>query len=426
MAVFNVIYREAGSSVVTRGVFESDSESLLGSELAARGFSVLMIEPSVTGSFREKLAKLSGLKLRIPRFSATPDELSMLCEVFKTLYASGVQMLEIVSMTIQETANPWLKRKLEIVLENLKVGDSLAMALSDPRCAKAFPPLMREMIHVGEENGRLDRSFEKLAETFRQLAETKREMSSALMYPAFTIIVFLAVCTILAIMIPDALNKFVGQGSIESLKGNLPGAIKVLFALHDNPTWLAAPPVAIAVVAAVWNVMAQFKGAARWQAGFKRRLPVVGKLFSQASLIRFLDIMIANQESGIAIDESLRLAGNTVGDAVLEEKIASLRQNILKSGCGLSEAMAQDADDSVFPGLVRQMIRAGEESGHIPEMLRPVTVFYRAQMHAALKKALDLVTPAMIVMLGAVVGPIIMGVFKTISMMNDAMVGGAG
>lgn len=113
MAVFNVIYREAGSAEVSRGVFESESESLLGSELAARGFSVLMIEASSTGSFKEKLARLSGVKLRMPRFNASPDELSLLCEVFKTLYSSGVQMLQIVSMTIQETANPWLRRKLD-------------------------------------------------------------------------------------------------------------------------------------------------------------------------------------------------------------------------------------------------------------------------------------------------------------------------
>ncbi len=426
MAVFNVIYREAGSAEVSRGVFESESESLLGSELAARGFSVLMIEASSTGSFKEKLARLSGVKLRMPRFSASPDELSLLCEVFKTLYSSGVQMLQIVSMTIQETANPWLRRKLEIVLENLRVGDSLALALSDPRCAKAFPPLMREMIHVGEENGRLDMSFDKLAETFRQMAETKREMSSALMYPAFTVVVFLAVCTILAVMIPEALNKFVGQGSMASFRGQLPAAIKVLFALHDNPGWLAVPPAVVVSLAAIWKGLSCFKAAAYWQASFRRRLPAVGKLFSQSALIRFLDILAANQESGIAIDESLRLVGSTVGDAVLEAKVESLRQNILKSGCGLAEAMAQDGDDGVFPGLVRQMIRAGEESGHIPEMIRPIIVFYRAQMHAALKKALDLVTPAMIVALGAVVGPIIMGVFKTISMMNDAMVGGAG
>ena len=205
MALFNVIYREPGAAAV-RGSFEGDSESAVASELAARGFSVLMVEATPSGSWREKLERLSNVRLRMPRFGASPDELSLLCEVFKTLYASGIPLLDIVSMTIKETANPWLRRKLEIVLANLKVGDSLATALSDPRCARAFPRLMREMVHVGEENGRLDASFEKLAATFRQMAETKREMSSALTYPAFTLVVFFAVCTVLAIMIPEALD----------------------------------------------------------------------------------------------------------------------------------------------------------------------------------------------------------------------------
>jgi type II secretory pathway component PulF len=421
MALFNVIYREPGAAAV-RGSFEGDSESAVASELAARGFSVLMVEATSSGSWREKLEKLSNVKLRMPRFGASPDELSLLCEVFKTLYSSGIPLLDIVSMTIKETANPWLRKKLEIVLSNLKVGDSLATALSDPRCAKAFPRLMREMVHVGEENGRLDASFEKLAATFRQMAETKREMSSALTYPAFTLVVFFAVCTVLAIMIPEALAKFVGEGELDAIRGRLPVSIKILFALHDNPARLAMPPAVAAAVALLWNVAARFRRLRYFQDALKRRLPVVGKLFTQSSLIRFLDVVAANQESGIQIDESLKLAGGSAGDAVLEASVARMRAGILKSGCGLADAMAAEGED-LYPGLVRQMARAGEESGHLPEMLRPVVEFYSAQLHASLKKALDMITPAMIVALGSVVGPIIMGVFKTISMMNDAMAG---
>ena len=425
MAVFDVIYRDPGGGAAIRGRFQGESEASLTAELAARGCSVLLVEETSSHSWRERLAALGRVKLRLPRFGAGPAELSLLCEVFRTLYASGVQLLEIVAMTIEETANPWLRRRLEIVLENLRVGDSLAAALSDPRCARAFPPLMREMVHVGEENGRLDLSFDKLAETFRQMAEARRELSSALLYPAFTLLVFGAVCAVLAIMIPEALEKFVGTGSLDSFRAQLPTSIRVLFAVHDNPAWLVVPPAVLALAAVVWRLLGRLRRVRLWQHALRRRLPVVGKLFAQSALIRFLDVLAANQEAGIPIDESLRLAGGAVGDAVLETRVERLRASILRSGSGLAAAMAPGGDD-IFPGLVRQMIRAGEESGHIPEMVRPVTAFYRAQLHAAIRKALDLITPTMIVALGAVVGPIIMGVYRTISMIIDAMVGGAG
>ena len=426
MPSFNVLYRTRENPAVIRGAFESPTESLLRSDLQSRGWTVLLVQASTERTWKERLAAFNKLRVRMPRFGVSTAELALMCEIFRALYSSGVQMLQIVQMTLEETPNPWLKKKLIIVLEHLRVGDSLYVSMSDPRCRRAFPPLMRETIHTGEENGRLDQALSRLTNTFKRIADTKRETTSALMYPAFTLVVFVGVCTILAVMIPEALNEFIGKEQIAKFTTQLPFAIRTLFYLHDHPLTHIMPPTIIVGIEVLCAILNKFSATRYALTVFARRIPLAGSLIEHFAIVRFLEVLTANHDSGIAIGDSLLLVRNSVGDAILESSIERVHDNILKNGYGISEAMSEEKELSVYPGLVRQMIRAGEESGRFSEMLRPIMDYYDEQARALLKRMLDLLTPIMIVVLGSIVGPIVLGVYKTITLMNDAMVGGFG
>lgn len=432
---FNVLYRTKDSPAVTRGVFEQPSEAVLRADLQARGYSVLLVQAAAGDSFRAKLAKFNKLRVRMPRFGVSTAELALLCEIFRALYSSGVQMLQIVRMTLDETPNPWLRKKLVIVLEHLQTGMGLAEAMSDPRCRRAFPSLMVETIRTGEENGRLDRSLERLASTFKRIADTKRDTVSALAYPAFTLVVFLVVCSALAILIPHGLEQFAfndypdtPEGKIlrEAFIKKLPFPIRTLFAIHDNPVYLVLPPSLIVGFVVLWNFGMKFRASRYALTAFARKIPLVGRLIQHFTLVRLLEVLTANHDSGIAIVDSLRLVRNSVGDAIFEESIDRISENILQNGYGLAEAMNEEREQLVYPGLVRQMVRAGEESGRFTEMLRPIIDYYDEQARAILKRMLDLLTPTMIVVLGSIVLPIALGVYQTITIMNDAMVSGFG
>lgn len=366
MPSFNVLYRTRENPAVLRGAFESPTESFLRSELQARGWTVLLVQASTEKTWKERLAAFNKMRVRLPRFGVTTAELALTCEIFRALYSSGVQMLQIVQMTLEETPNPWLKKKLLIVLEHLRVGDSLYVSMSDPRCRRAFPPLMRETIHTGEENGRLDQALSRLAATFKRIADTKRETASALMYPAFTLVVFVGVCTILAVMIPEALNEFIGKEQIAKFATQLPFAIRTLFYLHDHPLSLVLPPAVVAGVAVLCSVLDKFRPTRYALAAFVRKIPLAGRLVEHFSTVRFLEVLTANLDSGIAIGDSLLLVRNSVGDAIIEASVERVHDNILKNGYGISEAMSEEREIPVYPGLVRQMIRAGEESAGFP------------------------------------------------------------
>ena len=147
---------------------------------------------------------------------------------------------------------------------------------------------------------------------------------------------------------------------------------------------------------------------------------MIGSLLYQFALVRFLDMLAANHETGIQVTDSLNLIRGTVDDAIIEDSLGRIRYKIQTEGSSLSAAISHAREAEVYPGLVRQMIRAGEEAGKLAEMVRPIVDFYENQAKALLRRTMDMMTPAMIILLGAMIGPVIIGVYKTLIILSKA------
>ena len=425
MRMFEVIYRERNGDDVRRKRIEGLVEALVRRDFESQGCQVLAIIPQKEGglgSWMRRILMGGAIKFNV-RFGVSTAELALFCEVLKALYASGVPMLQSLQMVIEETPNPWLRKRLAVVLDRLRDGADIHAAMSDPRCAKAFPPLMRETIRTGEINGRLDRSLDRLAEIYKRAAETRRETISALIYPGLAFLVFIVVCSVIAVLVPNALNDAAGPENLKKIWSEIPVAIRILFYLREHWWYLLAPVVAIGGLVVLVTQGMRYRATrlalTRWQ----RKVPVIGGILYQFALVRFLDLLAANNETGIQIAESLDLIQSSVGDALIEDSLGRMRGRILASGSSLTAAIGPEAG---FPGLIRQMIRAGEESGKLTEVLTPITQFYGGQAKAALKRALDLTTPVMIILLGSVIGPVVAGTYVTLMKLQELQITGFG
>lgn len=421
MAKYSVIYRESGSPKPKQAVMESFGEAYLRAECEGKGWQVLLIRSAENAGLGARLNKmLTGkLSLRI-RLGVSTAELCMFCEVTRALYMAGVQMLQIIEMCIEEEGNSWFKKRLGVVQERLRSGDDLSTAMGDPRCVKAFPLLMRETVRIGEANGRLGDALERLITTFKRAVETKRETISAMTYPAIALIVFFVVGAVISMKIPPLLLEIVGAKDIGKVYSKLPGAIRLLFYIYDHPSCLVYPPLAIGGLVALWRVGMKYHATRVSLTKFQRRVWMIGSLLYQFALVRFLDMLAANHETGIQISDSLLLIQGTVDDAIIEDSLGRIHDQIVTKGSSLSAAISQSREAEVYPGLVRQMIRAGEESGKLAEMLRPIVDFYENQAKALLRRTMDMMTPVMIILLGAMIGPVIIGVYKTLIILSKA------
>lgn len=414
MAKYRVIYREPGSPKPKLTSVEGFGESYVRAECEGKGWQVLMIH--------EEAKKLNWVKLKIglPRIGVSTAELCMFCEVMRALYMAGVQMLQIVEMCIEEQGNPWFRKRLKIVQERLRSGDDLSTAMADPRCAKAFPVLMRETVRIGEANGRLGDSLSRLIATFKRAVETKREAVSAMTYPAIALIVFFVVGAVISMKIPPLLKEIVGAKDIDKVYNQLPAAIRLLFYIYDHPACLIYPPLVIIGLVILWRVGMKYHATRIALTKLQRRVWMVGPLLYQFALVRFLDMLTANHETGIQLPDSLLLIQGTVDDAIIEDSLGRIREQIVTRGANLSSSMSDPREAEVYPGLVRQMIRAGEASGKLADMLRPIVDYYEGQAKALLKRTMDMMTPVMIILLGAMIGPVIIGVYKTLIILSES------
>ena len=421
MAKYSVIYREFGSPKPKQAVMESFGESYLRAECEGKGWQVLLIRSAEDMSLGARINRaLTGkITFRI-RLSVSTAELCMFCEVMRALYMAGVQMLQIIEMCISEEDNSWFKKRLLVVQERLRSGDDLSTAMGDPRCVKAFPLLMRETVRIGEANGRLGDSLERLIATFKRAVETKRETISAMTYPAIAMIVFFAVGAVISMKIPPLLTEIVGAKDIDKIYRQLPGSIRLLFYMYNHPACLIYPPVVTVALMWMWRIGMKYHATRIALTKFKRRVWMIGPLLYQFALVRFLDMLAANHETGIQISDSLLLIQGTVDDAIIEDSLGRIHEQIVTKGSSLSAAMGQPREKEVYPGLVLQMIRAGEESGKLAEMVRPIVDFYENQAKALLRRTMDMLTPAMIILLGAMIGPVIVGVYKTLIILSKA------
>lgn len=421
MAKYRVIYRESGSPKPKQTTMESFGEAYLRAECEGKGWQVLLIRSADDLGLGARLSRaLTGkLKLRV-RLGVSTAELCMFCEVMRALYMAGVQMLQIVEMCIEEEGNDWFKKRLMVVQERLRSGDDLSTAMGDPRCVKAFPLLMRETVRIGEANGRLADSLARLITTFKRAVETKRETISAMTYPAIAMIVFFAVGAVISMKIPPLLKEIVGAKDLAKVYSQLPSAIRLLFYVYEHPACLIYPPIVIVGMVAMWRAGMKRHATRIALTKLQRRVWMIGPLLYQFALVRFLDMLAANHETGIQVSDSLLLIQGTVDDAIIEDSLGRIRDQIITRGASLSSAISQPREAEVYPGLVRQMIRAGEESGKLAEMLRPIVDFYENQAKALLKRTMDMMTPAMIILLGAMIGPVVIGVYKTLIILSKS------
>lgn len=421
MAKYSVIYREPGNLTPKKATMDSFGEAYLMAECEGKGWQVILIKSAEDLSLGARINRaLTGkLKLRI-RFDVSTAELCMFCEVMRALYMAGVQMLQIIEMCIEEEGNDWFKKRLMIVQERLRSGDDLSTAMGDPRCVKAFPLLMRETVRIGEANGRLGDSLARLITTFKRAVETKRETISAITYPAIALIVFFVVGAVISILIPNALVEIVGANDLDKIRSQIPAAIRLLFYIHDHPSCLIYPPLIIAGLVMMWRHGMKYHATRIALTKLQRRVWMIGPLLYQFALVRFLDMLTANHETGIQISDSLELIRGTVDDAIIEDSLGRIREQIITRGASFSSAISHSREAEVYPGLVRQMIRAGEESGKLAEMVRPIVDFYENQAKALLRRTMDMMTPAMIILLGAMIGPVIIGVYKTLIILSKA------
>ena len=373
------------------GAIEAVSVDVAIDSLQKKGLIIVEINPENQESWLSRIS--FGRKV-------SNKEVVFLSRQMATLFEAQVSALKIFDLLSLEAENEYLRKSLHQVTEDLQAGNSISKALS--RHPDIFSDFYVNMVKSGEETGKLNETFNYLADHLDRNYEVVSKAKNALIYPAFVIIVFIGVMLLMfTIIIPKI-------GAILTDSGApVPFFTQVIFGISDiflNYGLLLAAAL-IVVVFLVMRYVRTSEGKSAL-ARFKLNIPYLGNLYRKLYLSIIADNMNTMVLSGIpmvrAIEVTAAVVGNEVYRKALEESLTAV-----KGGSSLSQALSQYEE---IPGMLVQMIRVGEESGELGSILRTMARFYQREVVNAVDTLVSLIEPIMIVVLGLGVGVLLASV----------------
>lgn len=328
------------------------------------------------------------------------EQFVVFCRQFATMIKAGISIVEATAILAEQSESKALKKTLAEVAAELRKGSTFSGAIS--AYPRIFPTIFVQMIRAGEEAGSMEETLERLAVYFEKAHVTREKVKSAMTYPLIvSVMAVFVIIFLLKFMIPRFQTMFAQLG------GDLPAITKFTLSLSRSleQHWIVWLLIALAAVAAVYLLLRWERGAYAWDY-LKLKAPVFGILNRKSAIAQLTRTLSSLFASAVPVLQALAIVekavGNRVIGATLRECQASLRQ-----GRPLSEPLRQSW---VFPPLVTQMIRVGEETGSIDAMLAKVADFYERDVENTVDKLKQLIEPVMILLLAGVVGFIVASV----------------
>lgn len=408
MARFSYTALKADGSKVNSYEDGPDSHTVAAS-LRAAGLTPVSVELAKPSgeSFVQK--KATHRAARGPRPKV--HDIAIFARQLSTLLNAGVGLVNALEDIAEQIENPRLASIVEDVLFRVMGGSPLSSALREH--PKTFPPLVCAMARAGEESGRLDAILSELATYMEKQVALRRKVRSAMTYPVVIMAFFLgAVAFLFLWLLPKFENMFA------TLKGELPIVTRYALAVSAfAQQWF--PLLFLAAVAAVVGFMCAKRNDAFALAidRFKLKVPVLGPLLLKVALVRFLETLATLQKSGVAILNSLEMAGNTVSNRhvaqVLEEAGRQVAQGSL-----LSRELGKN---EVFPRMMIRMMSVGEETGRVEDLLYRTATYYEDEVDAGIQSLTSLIEPVVLLMMGVVVAFVVVSVYFPIFQMAGAV-----
>jgi general secretion pathway protein F len=388
---------------IEEGEIEALDENHCIQQLQADGFIPIRVTPAKKQTFLGLNLNSQRGKLSNKSIVLFTSELAMLLESGLPLDRSLVVLMDLAS------DNENLNKLIGRVLEKVKSGVSLADALEQQ--SGVFTKFYLNMIRAGEAGGNLGEVLNRMAVYLESSQELKETVSTALIYPAILLVMSLAsLFVMLTFVVPQFSEMFASAGK------ELPISTQIVVGLADwlqHYWWI--------VIGSVLSIMAYFNFQLAnpetkkvWD-GRWLKLPLIGDMILNkeiANVTRTLGTLLGN---GVSILSAFTIVRDTVDNLIVAAALNDTEEQI-KQGKTLFDALEQKA---IFPKMAMQMIKMGEETGHLEEMLLRVATIYDKQLRTSIARMLALLEPALIITLGIMIAGIIVSILLAILSVND-------
>lgn len=332
------------------------------------------------------------LKRKVPL-----KQLALLCEYFYSLLSCGINVVEVINIIETQVDNKGIKKSLKDMENMVKQGMQISTCMK--MYPNVYPQLVVDMVTIGEESGKLDSIFKKLSVLYYKESTIKNKLIKSLIYPCTLFIVsMITVQCMIAFIVPIFMNMLI------SLNAEIPKATRLIFIvgsfINKNIFKFLALLVVIIMGMKVFKKTGNIK---RSIYVFVFNNILTRKLVIQVNGIRFSRYFGLLINSGIQVIGSLEITSNIIGNSFIKEKLEKSIDKI-KAGSSLNEGINSM---NIFPKLLCSMIKVGEETGKLDEMLMKSSEILEEEFYNLLDKLIVLIEPFMIIILSGIIGIII-------------------
>jgi type IV pilus assembly protein PilC len=331
-----------------------------------------------------------------------PRSMQVFSRQFATMIEAGLNIVAALVILEEQTDDPYLAEVIGELRADVEGGLLLSQAMA--RHPKVFSELYVSMVQAGEASGMLDNVLDRVAEQIEKETKLKRRVKGAMVYPT---VVFTFACLVLAAMLMFIVPIF--AKIFTELHGQLPFLTQIVLKAsgvlrHD---WFIVFPLIGLMIWGFFRWKRSESGRKQWDA-FKLKVPLkIGDVVLKVTMARLLRTLATLVAAGVDIIKALDIAGSTAGNWLVEKALAEARIKV-QEGVPIAEPLTADP---IFPPMVSQMVRIGEETGELEQMLSKIADFYEDEVDSAIQSLTSIIEPLMMIGVGFMVGIIIISMY---------------
>ncbi len=376
--------RDQASNKVVKSTLQADSEGGAARLLIEQGFTPLKIKEQTED--KNFIARLSG---RI----TTKDKV-VFTRQLATLIGAGLPLSQSLHTVLEQTQNKQLQSIIQEITASVEGGKTLSESFA--KHTAIFDPVFIALVSAGEISGTLDESLQRVASQQEKDAATTSKIKSALTYPIIVLFVIMGVMAFMLFTVVPQVEKL-----YKDLKKQLPMITQVMvdsanFLVHY--WWLVIMVVGIASYFVVQYLKTD--AGIKFKDTFKLNVPIFGQMFRKLYMARLTRTGQTLLSTGVSMLDMLKITGASLNNTVLEKSIMRAADKV-KGGKALSVAL--QPEDYILP-LVPQMIKIGEQSGRIDEMMGKVAQVYEEELDEEIRNISTSIEPILMVVLAVVAG----------------------
>jgi len=372
---------------IKKGKIDAVDENAVRTALRAMNCYPLMIKEEGKGNI--DLGKFASVKTK---------DIAIFCRKFSYILVSGMNIVKALEILKDETENKKLAEAVTMVYDDVQKGRSLSASMKNQ---SVFPEMLINMVAVGEASGSLDEIMVRMADYYDKEYEQVQKVKQAMTYPIIIAIVAVIVVNLLIVFV---LPKLLGTMMDDPEKLPLPTKILLGMSNFMRNYWYIILFVVVALIVVI-NIRKKNEKSIEVDK-FKLKIPVFGKLtlkIAQAKFARTFGMLL---NSGLPVIESMTIASRILENKYLESILAQSVEDV-KKGISISASLKSK---EIFSTMLIQMIKIGEESGTLDDVLGKTAAFYDKEADTATAQMTTMIEPIIIMLLAVVVGFIIIAV----------------